>query len=67
MGQPRPLRVPNWPTAPHADVDAALHTLYRTDGVSLIPEENQKALTSADRDAAVTIGKQAKHLIAIEH
>ena len=53
--------------APRADVDAALHTLHRTDGVSLIREENQKALTSADHDAAVTIGGQDKHLIAIEH
>ena len=52
--------------APRADVDAALHTLHRTDGVSLIREENQKALTSADHDAAVTIGGQDKHLIAIE-
>ncbi len=49
-----------------ADVDAALHTLYRTPGVSLIPEENQKVLTAADHDAAIVIGDQNKHLIAIE-
>ena len=49
-----------------AEVDAALHTLYRAPGVSLIPEENQKVLTAADRDAAVVIGEQNKHLIAIE-
>lgn len=48
------------------DVDAALHTLYRTPGVSLIPEENQKVLTTADRAAAILIGDQHKHLIAIE-
>lgn len=48
------------------DVDAALVNLYRTPGVSLIPEENQKTLTDSDRAAAVTIGGQAKHLIAIE-
>ncbi len=52
--------------APRAEIDAALHTLYRTPGVSLIREENQKALTTVDRDAAVTIGGQDKHLIAIE-
>jgi hypothetical protein len=49
-----------------AEVDAALHTLFRTPGVSLIPEENQKVLTAADRDAAIVIGDQNKHLIAIE-
>ncbi|WP_083410244.1 hypothetical protein [Mycolicibacterium rutilum] len=49
------------------DVDAALRTLYRQPGISLIPEENQKVLTDADRSAAVVIGGQPKHLIAIEH
>ena len=52
--------------APRGDVDAALHTLHRTPGVSLIREENQKALTAADHDAAIVIGGQNKHLIAIE-
>ena len=52
--------------ASRADVDAALHTLYRIPGVSLIPEENQKVLSAADRDAAIVIGDQDKHLIAIE-
>jgi hypothetical protein len=52
--------------ASRAEVDAALHTLHRTPGVSLIREENQKALTDTDRDAAITIGGQGKHLIAIE-
>ena len=46
--------------------DAALITLYREPGVSLIPEENQKVLTADDRAAAVEIGNQHKHLIAIE-
>ena len=32
----------------------------------MIREENQKVLTTEDRDAAVTIGGQDKHLIAIE-
>ena len=49
-----------------SEVDAALYTLYRTSGVSLIPEENQKVLTAADRAAAVVIGDEKKHLIAIE-
>ncbi|MDT5292485.1 MAG: hypothetical protein QOF88_7374 [Mycobacterium sp.] len=48
-------------------LDAALTRMYRTPGVSLIPEENQKTLTAEDRAAAVEIGDQDKHLIAIEN
>ena len=51
---------------PRKEVDAALISLYQQPGVSLIPEENQKTLTDADRAAAVRIGDQNKHLIAIE-
>jgi hypothetical protein len=51
---------------PRTSVDAALVSLYQQPGVSLIPEENQKVLTAADREAAVEIGDQDKHLIAIE-
>jgi hypothetical protein len=54
------------PTLPRTAVDAALVRLYQQPGVSLIPEENQKVLTAADREAAVEIGDQDKHLIAIE-
>ncbi|QVI26744.1 hypothetical protein MN2019_21085 [Mycolicibacterium neoaurum] len=49
-----------------ADLDDTLTELYRTGAISLIPEENQKVLTDEDRAAAITIGGQAKHLIAIE-
>ena len=51
---------------PRAEVDAALVALYRARGVSVVPEEDQKALTAEDRDAAVVIGDKPKHLIAIE-
>jgi hypothetical protein len=51
---------------PRGDLDAVLTDLYRQPGVSLIPEENQKTLTEDDRAAAVRIGGQHKHLIAIE-
>jgi len=47
-------------------VDDTLTRMYQITGVSLIPEENQKTLTASDRDAAVRIGNQPKHLIAIE-
>jgi hypothetical protein len=49
------------------DLDAALTRMYRIPGVSLVPEENQKTLTAKDHAAAVSIGDQAKHLIAIEN
>lgn len=40
--------------------------MYRKTGVHLIPEENQKVLGEHDWAAAVVIGDQHKHLIAIE-
>ncbi|MGU3499470.1 hypothetical protein [Mycobacterium sp. C31M] len=48
------------------DIDVTLTELYRSGAVSLIPEENQKVLTDDDRAAALTVGGQAKHLMAIE-
>jgi hypothetical protein len=51
---------------PRPQLDATLKRMYRMPGVSLIPEENQKVLTPDDRAAAVEIGDQDKHLIAIE-
>ncbi|GAA3801361.1 hypothetical protein GCM10022226_21330 [Sphaerisporangium flaviroseum] len=50
---------------PRADVDGALRRLFLTNGVNLIPESNQKTLTPQDRDAAVIIGDQDKHLLWI--
>jgi hypothetical protein len=55
------------PDVSKQDLDDALTLMYRTPGVSLIPEENQKTLTAEDRAAAVEIGDQDKHLIAIEN
>ena len=51
---------------PRTDIDGALAELYRAGAISLIPEENQKVLTPADRAAALEVGNQAKHLISIE-
>ena len=48
------------------DLDAALARMYRVPGVSLVPEANQKTLSAEDHAAAISIGDQAKHLIAIE-
>jgi hypothetical protein len=48
------------------DLDAALTRMYRIPGVSLVPEDNQKTLTAEDHVAAISIGGQPKHSIAIE-
>jgi hypothetical protein len=50
---------------PRADVDEALRALSRADDVNLVPENNQKTLTDADRAAALHVGGQDKHLLAI--
>lgn len=51
--------------AGRAEVDAALRDLERSPDVSIVPESNQKALSGTDRDAAVRIGGQDKHFLAI--
>lgn len=48
------------------DVDAALRDLLRAREASLIPEENQKAITGADDAAAILIGGEKNHLMAIQ-
>lgn len=48
-----------------SSLDAALRQLERAPDVNIVPESNQKVLTAADRDAAVHIGGQDKHLLAI--
>ncbi|MEV0826377.1 helix-turn-helix domain-containing protein [Nonomuraea rubra] len=49
--------------APAHLVDAVLRDLERRPDVNLVPESNQKTLTQQDRDAAVVIGGQDKHLL----
>lgn len=49
-----------------ADVDAALLMLERQRQVTIAPQENQKALTQEDRAAALMIGGQGNHMLAIE-
>jgi hypothetical protein len=45
------------------EVDAVLVHMNQLPDVNIVPESNQKTLTARDRDAAVTIGDQDKHLI----
>jgi hypothetical protein len=51
--------------APRGQVDAVLRQLERRPDVNMVPESNQKTLAQADRDAAINIGDQDKHLIWI--
>lgn len=48
-----------------AEVDKTLKHMDTLPGVNVNPEENGKAITQDDRDAAVVIGGEANHLIAI--
>jgi len=47
------------------EVDRVLVELGRMPDVSIVPESDQKSLADRDRAAAVVIGNQHKHLIAI--
>lgn len=49
-----------------AEMDAILLAMMRTGRVHLAPDSNRKGLTDADHAAAYRIGKEDKHLIAIE-
>ncbi|GAA3394756.1 hypothetical protein [Cryptosporangium minutisporangium] len=51
---------------PRADVDTALIALNSAPDVTLVPEMNKKSLSKPEKAAAVVIGNQKKHLIAIE-
>ncbi|GAA0389142.1 hypothetical protein GCM10009530_45300 [Microbispora corallina] len=51
--------------ATREDVDAVLRRMIGLPDVHIVPFDNQKALTPDDRDAAVVIGDQAKHLLMI--
>lgn len=51
---------------PRDVVDATLARMDGTPGIRVLPEENQKALTTADREAAVVVGGRAYHFLLIE-
>jgi hypothetical protein len=50
---------------PRPDVDAALVAMYTGQLVNLIPQSNQQALSDADRESALRIGGEHKHMISI--
>lgn len=49
-----------------AQVDGALKELYRDKVIRLTLEEDQRSLTKTQRDAAIRIGVDDMHLIAVE-
>lgn len=53
------------PDVPRQEFDDALLRLDLHEHVFLIPEVNQKALTAADRSAAIHVGGEDKHLLSI--
>jgi hypothetical protein len=48
-----------------SDLDAALRELEKAPDVNIVPESNRKTLREADKSAALRIGGQDKHLLAI--
>jgi hypothetical protein len=50
---------------PRSELDSSLDGMYRAQQVNLVPQSNQQALTQADRESALRIGGEAKHLISI--
>jgi hypothetical protein len=49
---------------PRADIDAALDRLYRSQRINLIPQSSPRALSAEDREAALRIGGENKHLVS---
>ncbi|OLF12434.1 hypothetical protein BLA60_10140 [Actinophytocola xinjiangensis] len=52
--------------ADHTEVDETLLTMIKTGTVHLAPQSDRKALTDEDHAAAIRVGSQDKHLLAIE-
>lgn len=48
------------------DLDSALTAMFAAQRINLIPRSNQQALSAADREAALRVGGEYKHLISIE-
>jgi len=51
---------------PRPEVDSALAEMFTSQRINLIPQENQQALSTADRESALRIGGENKHLISID-
>lgn len=51
---------------PRPAFDTALAAMFTARRVNLIPQSNQQALTAADRESALRIGGEHKHLVSVE-
>lgn len=51
---------------PRSALDGALAAMFTAQRINLVPQSNQQALTAADREAALRLGGEHKHLISIE-
>jgi hypothetical protein len=60
------LRLTELTDRPRPDVDAALIAMFTAQRINLIPQSHQQALSDADREAALRVGREYKHLISIE-
>lgn len=49
-----------------ARVDEALREMYAAQRINLVPRSNQRALSAGDREAAIRLGGEHKHMISIE-
>jgi len=47
------------------DLDAALEKLYKSQRINLVPQDNQQALTEADRRSALRVGGEFKHMLSV--
>ncbi|MGH3248148.1 MAG: hypothetical protein ACRDOI_18385 [Trebonia sp.] len=47
------------------DLDSALEGMYRAQRINLVPQANQQALTDADRQSALRVGGEFKHLLSV--
>ena len=56
---------PFFADVPRDDLDEALHRLIEEDDVNVAPESNRRLLTEADGEAALRVGGQENHLLAI--
>jgi len=50
---------------PRSELDSSLEGMYRAQQINLVPQSNQQALTRADRESALRVGGESKHMISI--
>jgi hypothetical protein len=53
------------PTILRADLNSALERMYRAQQINLVPQENQQVLTDADRESALRVGGEFKHMLSV--